>query len=77
MKVSKNSNINEGGPSFGGVAVKPQSVKNTLGRGGGHFTPGFLPLGGFQGMWVFTDSEDTKNSPTTKPERKTNIFGGK
>ena len=64
-----NKNLNE--PAMGAIATKPQTIKNTYGRGGGTFTPGTAPAGGYQAVWNFSgDSSDTKNSPTTKPGGK-------
>ncbi len=57
------TNLNEPAPAA--KAVRPQKVADTLGHGGGRFTPGILPAGGFQGMWVFDGTKDYKNSPTT------------
>lgn len=64
-------NLNE--PAYMAKAVKPQTVRNTLGLGGGRFTPGKCPPG-FQGMWVFDGTNDYKNSPTSKPEPQRNII---
>jgi hypothetical protein len=62
-------NLNE--PAMGAKSIKPQTMKNTLGRGGGYFTPGVMPAGGFQSMWCFGDNKgDYKNSPTTRPGKK-------
>lgn len=56
-------------------SVKPQTVKNTLGRGGGYFVPGKVPPGGFQSVWCFEEQRgDYKNSPTTKPEPQNRII---
>lgn len=53
-----------------GKAIKPQTIRNTLGRGGGTFTPGKAPSGGFQAIWNFSGRDnDYKNSPVAKPER--------
>jgi hypothetical protein len=65
-------NLNE--PAWMARSVKPQTVRNTLGLGGGRCGYGKLPQGGFQGMWVFDDTEDYKNSPTTKPEPQNRII---
>lgn len=68
-ELGSNKNLNE--PAYGAKAVKPQTPKNVLGRGGGTFEPGRAPAGGFQSVWNFSDKpNDTKNSPTTKPERR-------
>lgn len=64
---SDKKNLNE--PAYMAKAVKPQSVRNTMGLGGGRFKPGTVPPGGFQGMWYFGEGQDYKNSPTTKPEK--------
>jgi len=50
--------------------VRPQKPRDGYGYGGGRFEPGKAPLGGFQSMWVFDDTRDYKNSPTTKPGKK-------
>jgi hypothetical protein len=64
-----NKNLNE--PAMGAIATKPQTVKNTYGRGGGTFTPGTAPAGGYQAVWNFGDDRsDTKNSPISKPGLK-------
>lgn len=61
-----NGKTNLNVPAMPAKAVKPQTVKNTLGRGGGYFEPGTLPAGGFQGVWCFDGKKrDFKNSPTT------------
>ena len=66
MKDQSGKNLNE--PSYMAKAVKPQTVRNTFGLGGGTFTPGRAPAGGFQAVWNFgPDSKDYKNSPTGKP----------
>jgi hypothetical protein len=67
-KQNSTENLNE--PAYMAKAIKPQSVRNTLGLGGGRFTPGKAPEGGFQSMWVFDGTKDYKNSPTTKPGKK-------
>ena len=68
MKDQSGKNLNE--PSYMAKAVKPQTVRNTFGLGGGTFTPGRAPSGGFQAVWNFgPDSKDYKNSPTGKPEK--------
>lgn len=68
MKDQSGKNLNE--PSYMAKAVKPQTVRNTFGLGGGTFTPGRAPAGGFQAVWNFgPDSKDYKNSPTGKPEK--------
>lgn len=67
MKDLDNTNLNE--PARGARAVKPQTVKNTMGRGGGYFVPGVAPAGGYQSMWCYGPNKgDYKNSPTSKPE---------
>lgn len=68
MKDLSNKNLNE--PAYPGKAIKPQTVKNTMGRGGGTFTPGQMPAGGFQAVWNFSGRpDDYKNSPVSKPEK--------
>jgi len=67
------TNLNE--PARMARAVKPQTVKNTLGLGGGYFEPGKVPAGGFQAVWCFGKKGDYKNSPTTKPEPQNRIIG--
>ena len=69
MKDQSGKNLNE--PAYMAKAVKPQTVRNTFGLGGGTFTPGRMPSGGFQSVWNFgPDPKDYKNSPTGKPDRK-------
>jgi len=64
-KENSNKNLNE--PAWPAKAVKPQTVRNTLGHGGGRFTPGIMQP--FQPMWVFDGTKDYKNSPTGKPDK--------
>ena len=68
MKNSQNKNLNE--PAYPAKPTKPQTVRNTLGLGGGTFKSGVAPAGGFQAVWNFSDNPtDYKNSPSTKPEK--------
>ena len=68
MKDQSGKNLNE--PAYMAKAVKPQTVRNTFGLGGGTFTPGRAPAGGFQAVWNFgPDSKDYKNSPVSKPDK--------
>ena len=68
MKDQSGKNLNE--PSYMAKAVKPQTVRNTFGLGGGTFTPGRAPAGGFQAVWNFgPDPKDYKNSPISKPDK--------
>ena len=61
-------NLNE--PAWPAKAVKPQSVKNTMGHGHNSYTPGRAPMGGFTGVWDYSGRpNDTKNSPTSKPQK--------
>jgi len=69
MKDQSGKNLNE--PAYMAKAIKPQTVRNTFGLGGGTFTPGTAPRGGYQAVWNFSDRpNDYKNSPTTKPGGK-------
>lgn len=69
MKDQYNKNLNE--PSMGARAIKPQTIKNTMGRGGGTFNPGTAPAGGYQAVWNFSGNpSDVKNSPVSKPGLK-------
>ena len=53
------------------MPIRPQKPKDGFGFGGGTFTPGKAPAGGFQSVWNFSDRpNDYKNSPTTKPDGK-------
>ena len=53
------------------MPVRPQKPKDGFGFGGGTFTPGRAPEGGYQAVWNFSDRpNDYKNSPTTKPGLK-------
>lgn len=71
---SGKKNLNE--PAWMAKAVKPQTVRNTMGLGGGYFEPGKVPAGGFQAVWCFDETKgDYKNSPTTKPEPQNRIIG--
>ena len=59
-------------PSSGMAAmpVRPQKPKDGFGFGGGTFTPGRAPAGGFQAVWNFgPDPKDYKNSPVSKPDK--------
>ena len=68
MKDQSGKNLNE--PSYMAKAVKHQTVRNTFGLGGGTFTPGRAPAGGFQAVWNFgPDPKDYKNSPVSKPDK--------
>lgn len=68
MKDRNNKNLNE--PAWPAKAIKPQSTRNILGHGGGTFTPGKAPAGGFQAVWNFSGRpDDYKNSPVSKPEK--------
>jgi hypothetical protein len=76
MKDQK-TNKNTGKPSFtmesglAAVPTRPQKPKDGFGFGGGTFTPGKYPIGGFQAVWNFSGRDkDYKNSPTTKPDKK-------
>ena len=66
-KPNSTQNLNE--PAYMAKPVKPQSVRNVMGLGGGRFTPGKAPAG-YTSMWVFDGTADYKNSPTTKPGKK-------
>ena len=67
-KVTNKTKTDKAWPA---VAVKPQSVKNTMGHGHNTFTPGKAPRGGFTAVWDYSGkSGDYKNSPTTKPDKK-------
>lgn len=68
MKDEKNLNLNE--PARGARAVKPQTVKQTMGRGHNSFTEGKWPLGGLTTVWDYSGRpNDVKNSPISKPEK--------
>ena len=69
---NKNSATDPRFPMLGAhsVPVRPQKPRDGYGYGGGTFTPGKAPLGGFQAVWNFSDRPtDYKNSPTAKPEK--------
>jgi hypothetical protein len=69
MKNDKNQNLNE--PAWPAKAVKPQTVRNTYGMGHNTFTPGKAPIGGLTTVWDFSGRpNDTKNSPTSKPDKR-------
>jgi len=69
VKDSNNKNLNE--PAWPAKAVKPQTVKNTMGRGHNSFKPGVAPQGGFTAVWDYSDRpNDFKNSPISKPEKR-------
>jgi hypothetical protein len=64
---SHRRDIGEGLPA---IPVRAQKPKDLLGHGGGKFCPGKAPIGGFQGVWNFSNRpRDFKNSPATKPEK--------
>jgi hypothetical protein len=68
VKGPDNKNLNV--PAYPAKAVKPQTVSNTYGLGGGYFEPGRAPAGGFQSMFCYgANKGDYKNSPTSKPEK--------
>jgi hypothetical protein len=68
VKDLSNKNLNE--PAWPAKAVKPQSVKNTMGHPVNSFTPGKAPSGGFTSVWDFSGRpNDSKNSPVSKPEK--------
>ena len=51
--------------------IRPQKPVDGTSGGGGTFTPGMAPKGGFQGVWNFGPNRgDTKNSPTSKPDKR-------
>ena len=63
-----NKNLNE--EAWPAKATKPQTVRNTMGRGHNSFTPGKAPIGGFTAVWDSSGRPgDMKNSPTSKPEK--------
>lgn len=67
MKDEKNRNLNE--PAYPAKAVKPQTVRNTMGMGHNSYTPGKWPQGGLTTVWDYSGRpNDLKNSPTSKPE---------
>ena len=51
-------------------AVRPQLPRDAYGEGRPTYASGELPKGGYQSMWTFGGSTDTKRSPTTKPGLK-------
>lgn len=52
------------------MPIRPQKIKDAMGHGGGTFTPGRMPIGGFQAVWNFSGRpNDYKNSPSTKPDK--------
>ena len=68
MKNFSNKNLNE--PAWPAKAVKPQTVKNTMGHPRNSFTPGVAPQGGFTAVWDYSDRpNDSKNSPVSKPDK--------
>ena len=52
------------------TAVRPQLPRDKTAGGRPIFSSGELPKGGFQSMWTWCESNQTKDSPTTKPGRK-------
>jgi len=61
-------NLNE--PAYPAKAIKPQSVKNTMGHPRNSFTPGQWPLGGLTTVFDYSGRpNDSKYSPTSKPEK--------
>lgn len=74
MKDKSNKNTMSDGinrsSGFAAVPVRPQKIKDSMGHGGGTFTPGVAPAGGFQSVWNFSNCPtDYKNSPSTKPNK--------
>ena len=68
----KNTSYNMFDPASGRAAmpVRPQKPKDGFGFGGGTFTPGRMPSGGYQAVWNFgPDPKDYKNSPVSKPDK--------
>jgi len=58
------------GDAIPSVPVRPQKPRDGYGYGGGTFTPGKAPMGGFQAVWNFSGRpDDYKNSPVSKPEK--------
>ena len=65
------SNYLDPAEGYAAVPTRPQKPKDGFGFGGGTFTPGRAPEGGYQAVWNFSDRpNDYKNSPTTKPGGK-------
>lgn len=74
MKDRQNKNTHDGSRNIEtGIVtqpVRPQKPKDSMGFGGGTFTPGHAPFGGFQAVWNFSgDPKNYKNSPTSKPDK--------
>ena len=74
MKDNQNKNAFDSGRDIEGgnpaIAVRPQKPKDAFGFGGGTFTPGRAPFGGFQAVWNFDGNpKNYKSSPTGKPEK--------
>jgi len=51
-------------------ATRPQLPRDVYGDGRPTYASGEMPKGGYQAMWTFCGSNQTKNSPTTKPGKK-------
>lgn len=67
-KTTNKTKTNKAWPA---IAVKPQTIKNTMGHGQNSFTPGKAPRGAFTAIWDFSGrSGDFKNSPTDKTSGK-------
>lgn len=70
MKDKSGKTITEAQPMA--TAVRPQTIKDTLGHGCNTYTSGVAPKGGYRSTWDFSGREgDYKNSPTGKPEKGT------
>lgn len=69
---NKNSPNDAVHPNLGAhsIPIRPQKPRDGYGYGGGTFTPGKAPMGGFQAVWNFSGRpDDYKNSPVSKPEK--------
>lgn len=72
-KSNKNSLVDNRLPKEGvySVPTRPQKPRDGYGFGGGMFTPGVAPYGGYQAIWNFNGKKDDyKNSPVSKPDKR-------
>lgn len=66
VKHQRATELNQQTPT----AVRPPLPRDTSGDGKANWCSGELPKGGYQSIWRFDGSTDTKNSPTVKVGRK-------
>jgi hypothetical protein len=50
--------------------IRAQLPLDTYGLGVMHWKPGQLPTGGYQAVFDYSNSDNVKRSPTSRPEKK-------